>query len=144
VETVVNVSNAAALVAALIVVPDLVDALSELPAVAGVAGTGQGAGQARSQGAAAGHDLAELSCPLDGVFLSAVRRRNPPECQAVCRPDIPVGRLVDLVRADGTNGGWWHHEQPIWARRRTVTFLERTVKQVRPQVSRLGTCDRPL
>jgi hypothetical protein len=39
--------------------------------VVGVVGSGQGAGQARSQDGEVGHDVAELSCSLDGVRLSS-------------------------------------------------------------------------
>jgi hypothetical protein len=38
--------------------------------VVGVVGSGQGATQARSQDAEAGHDVAELPCSRDGVHLS--------------------------------------------------------------------------
>jgi RNA polymerase sigma-70 factor (ECF subfamily) len=44
------------------------------------------------------------SCPLDGVFFSAVRRHSPSECEATRQPHIPVCCLVELVRADATKG----------------------------------------
>lgn len=72
--------------------------------VVGVVGSGQGAGQARSQDAEAGHDGAEFSCSLDGVVVSAVRRHNPPECEATRQRHISVRCLVGLVRAAATKG----------------------------------------
>jgi hypothetical protein len=69
----------------------------------GVVGSGQGAGQARSPDGEVGHDVAEL--PVRGmVFVSAVRRHNPPECQATRQPHTPVRCLVELVRAAATKG----------------------------------------
>jgi hypothetical protein len=45
--------------------------------VVGVVGSGQGAGQARSQDGEAGHDVAELSCSLDGVRLGSTTTQPP-------------------------------------------------------------------
>jgi RNA polymerase sigma factor (sigma-70 family) len=72
--------------------------------VVGVVGSGQGAAQARSQDGEAGHDVTELSCSLDGVFVSVVRRHNPSECQATRQPHSPVPCLVELVGAATTKG----------------------------------------
>jgi RNA polymerase sigma factor (sigma-70 family) len=52
----------------------------------------------------AGHDVAQFFCSLDGVFVSAVRQHNPPECEATRQPHIPVRCLVEVVRADATKG----------------------------------------
>ena len=49
------------------------------------------------------------------MLFSAVRRRNPLECEAARQPHIPVRCLVELVRADATREGR-HHEHPIRAR----------------------------
>jgi RNA polymerase sigma factor (sigma-70 family) len=38
------------------------------------------------------------------VFVSVVRQRTLPECQATRRPHIPVHCLVELVKADATEG----------------------------------------
>ena len=51
----------------------------------------------------AGH-MAEFSRWLDGVFFSAVRRDDPPGCEAARGPDSLVRCLVNLVRADATKG----------------------------------------
>jgi RNA polymerase sigma-70 factor, ECF subfamily len=63
-----------------------------------------GSGQAWSQAGEAGHDVAELSWSLDGVFFSAVRRHNPSECEATRQPHSSVRYLVELVRAAATKG----------------------------------------
>ncbi len=53
----------------------------------------------------AGHDAGGLSCSLDGVLLSAVRQPSPPECEGTRQPHSSVRCLVELVRADATEGG---------------------------------------
>jgi RNA polymerase sigma factor (sigma-70 family) len=46
----------------------------------------------------------ELSYSRDGVFVLAVRRRKPTECEATCEPHSSVRCFVELVRADATKG----------------------------------------
>jgi RNA polymerase sigma factor (sigma-70 family) len=49
--------------------------------------------------------MMSLSFPVRGmVFVSAVRRHNPPECEATRQPHSSVRCLVELVRADATKG----------------------------------------
>jgi RNA polymerase sigma-70 factor (ECF subfamily) len=59
----------------------------------------------RPQDGESRHDVAQLLCSLDGVFVSAVRQQNPSECQATRQPHSSVRCLVELVRADATRGG---------------------------------------
>jgi hypothetical protein len=51
-------------------------------------------------------------CSLDGVFVSAVRRCSPAECQAARQPHIPVRCLVELGER-GSDQERAAHEQPI-------------------------------
>jgi hypothetical protein len=44
-------------------------------------------------------------CSLDGVFVSAVRRCSPAECQAARQPHIPVRCLVELGERGSTRRG---------------------------------------
>ena len=66
------------------------------------AGAGSVNGVAGDRG---GHGVSwAVLVSLDDVFVSAVRQRSPSECEATRQPHIPVRCLVELVRADATEG----------------------------------------
>jgi RNA polymerase sigma factor (sigma-70 family) len=69
----------------------------------GAAGRGRGAGQRPLADEPVMMSLSFLLA--DGVFVSPVRQRNPPECEATPQPHIGVRGLVELVGADATERG---------------------------------------
>src|SRR5512132_2400767 len=52
------------------------------------------------------------------VFVSAVRRYKPSECEATRQRHSSVGCLFELVRADSTKEVVRHHDHPTRAKRR--------------------------